>query len=209
MAVDFKKTHKELYQPGAKPVVIEVPEMVFIMVDGSGDPNTSAAYQAALEALYGLAYTIKMSKKGENTPKDYYDFVVPPLEGLWWTKEGEFDPQSHDKADFCWRSMLRMPEFVTLEVFEAAKLLLAKKKPSLDLSFVRYEVYREGLCAQVMHMGSYDSEPATISTLKAFVIEAGFTLDISENRKHHEIYLNDPRKTAPEKLKTIIRYPIV
>ena len=208
MAIDFKKTQKELYQPGSKPSIIKVPEMTFIMVDGRGDPNTSEAYQAALEVLYGLSYAVKMSKMGGNQPDGYYDFVVPPLEGLWSTDSGDFEPGTTDKGSFCWTSMIRMPEYVTAEVFETAKSSLAKKKPALDSSIARLEVFDEGLCAQVMHTGSYDDEPATILALKAFVADSGYRLDLSEKRRHHELYLNDPRKTAPEKLKTIIRYPI-
>jgi hypothetical protein len=209
MAVDFKKTQKELYQPGAKPSIIEVPEMVFIMIDGRGDPNTSEAYQTALEVLYGLSYAVKMSKMGGNQPEGYYDFVVSPLEGLWTTDAGDFEIGITEKSAFCWTSMIRMPEFVTSEVFEAAKKSLAKKKPNLDTSIARLEVFNEGLCAQVMHTGSYNSEPATIHALKTFIADLGYRLDLSEKRKHHELYLGDPRKTSPDKLKTIIRYPII
>ena len=209
MAVDFKKTQKELYQPGAKPSVIEVPEMVFIMIDGRGDPNTSETYQTALEILYGLSYAVKMSKMGGNQPKGYFDFVVPPLEGLWSTDTGEFEIGITEKSAFCWTSMIRMPDFVTMEVFDAVKKSLAKKKPSLDSSIARFALFNEGLCAHVMHTGSYDNEPATIAVLKTFIIDSGYRLDILEKRKHHEIYLSDPRKTSPDKLKTIIRYPII
>lgn len=209
MAIDFKKIEKDLYQPGAKPAIIEVPEMTFIMINGHGDPNTSEAYQTAIEVLYGLAYTVKMSKTGGRQLKGYYDFVVPPLEGLWSTDTGVVETDITDKNAFCWTSMMRMPEFVTPEVFEEVKIHLSKKKPSLDSSIARLEVFTEGLCAQVMHTGSYDSEPATIHALKTFVAESGYRIDLSDKRKHHELYLNDPRKTSPEKLKTIIRYPII
>ena len=209
MAIDFKKTQKELYQPGAKPSIIEVPEMVFIMIDGRGDPNTSETYQTALEVLYGLSYAVKMSKMGDNQPKGYYDFVVPPLEGLWSTDTGEFEIGITEKSAFCWTSMIRMPDFVTVEVFDTAKKSLAKKKPTLDSSIARLELFYEGLCAQVMHTGAYDSEPATISSLKIFVADSGYRINLSEKRKHHEVYLGDPRKTSPDKLRTIIRYPIV
>ena len=209
MAIDFKKTQKELYQPGAKPSIIEVPEMVFIMIDGRGDPNTSETYQNALEILYGLSYAVKMSKMGGNQPEGYYDFVVPPLEGLWSTDSGEFEIGITDKSAFCWTSMIRMPDFVTSEVFDMVKNSLAKKKPTLDLSIARLEFFNEGLCAQVMHTGSYDNEPTTIYDLKTFVADSGHRLDLSDKRKHHELYLGDPRKTSPEKLKTIIRYPII
>ena len=208
MAIDFKKTQKELYQPGEKPSIIEVPEMVFVMVDGRGDPNTSETYKAALEVLYGLAYSVKMSKIGGNQPEGYYDFVVPPLEGLWSADAGEYEPGVTEKSAFVWTAMIRMPEFVTPEAFEAAKKSLAKKKPGLDPSIARLELFNEGLCAQIMHTGSYDSEPATIQALKTFIADSGYSLDFSEKRRHHELYLNDPNKTAPDKLKTIIRYPL-
>ena len=209
MATDFKKTQKDLYQPGAKLSVIEVPEMVFIMIDGRGDPNKSEAYQTALQVLYGLSYTVKMSKMGGNQPKGYYDFVVPPLEGLWSKDADDFEIGITEKSAFRWTSMIRMPDFVTPEVFEAAKKSLVKKKPNLDSSIARLEIFNEGLCAQIMHTGPYDSEPATIQTLKTFITDSGYKLDLSENRKHHELYLSDPRKTSPDKLKTIIRYPII
>ena len=209
MVTDFKKTQKDLYQPGAKPSIIEVPEMVFIMIDGRGDPNTSEAYQTALEVLYGLSYAVKMSKMGGNQPAGYYDFVVPPLEGLWSTDTGDYEIGITEKSGFRWTSMIRMPEFVTPEVFEVAKKTLAKKKPTLDSSIARLEVFNEGLCAQVMHTGSYDSEHTTIHALKTFITDSGYRPDLSEKRKHHELYLGDPRKTSPDKLKTIIRYPIV
>jgi len=208
MAIDFKKTQKDLYQPGEKPSIIDVPEMVFIMVDGRGDPNTSKAYQEAVEVLYGLSYAIKMSKMGGKQPPGYYDFVVPPLEGLWSTDKGDFEIGVTDKNEFRWTSLIRVPEFVTPEAYEAIKNTLAKKKPHLDLTIARLESFCEGLCAQVMHTGSYDSEPATILALKTFVADSGYKLDLSDKRKHHELYLGDPRKTSPDKLKTIIRYPI-
>jgi len=209
-AFDYKKEYKDLYFPGEKPCVIDIPEMVFIMVDGKGDPNTSAAYQNALEILYGLSYAIKMSKKSGAQPEGYFEFVVPPLEGLWWGEDGYYDGANvADKNKLHWTSMIRQPEFVTQDVFEKAKQALNKKKPALDLDSARLVSFAEGLCAQVMHTGPYDDEPATIKTLEAFIAQAGYASDLSGGvRKHHEIYLGDPRKTAPEKLKTVIRHPI-
>jgi hypothetical protein len=207
-AVDFKKTQKDLYQPGTAPTIVAVPEMVFIMVDGQGDPNTSETYQAALEVLYGLSYAIKMSKMGGHQPEGYFDFVVPPLEGLWSAGAKDFELGALDKSAFRWTSMIRMPGFVTPEVFDAAKITFAKKKPGADISIARLETVTEGLCAQVMHIGPYDNEPETIVRLHAFITDAGYRSDLSAERRHHEIYLGDPRKTAPEKLKTVIRYPI-
>lgn len=206
---DYKKQQKNLYIPGKKPYIVEVPKMTFIMIDGSGNPNTSETYQAALETLYGLSFTIKMSKMNGSQPDGYFEYVVPPLEGLWWTYGIAFDGINvTDKDSFCWTSMIRQPEFVTREVFERAKDTLSKKKPNLNLSAARLEVFEEGLCAQIMHIGPYDDEPATIVKLEQFISEQGYTLDINEERKHHEIYLSDPRRTAAEKLRTVIRHPI-
>ena len=206
MPYDFKKEQKELYQPKTA-VIVEVPEMVFIMADGVGDPNTSEEYKAALEVLYGLSYTIKMSKKGGSEPPGYFDYVVPPLEGLWWLADkSAFDFADKDK--FCWTSMIRQPEFVTPDVFARAKDALLGKKPGLDLSAARLESFSEGLCAQVLHIGSYDEEPKTIEQLERFIVESGYIKDISDTRRHHEIYLSNPLKTAPEKCKTIIRLPV-
>lgn len=208
-AFDYKKEYKDLYLPKLKPTVIDVPEMIFIMVDGKGNPNTCEDYKTALEILYGLSYTIKMSKMSGTQPKGYFEYVVPPLEGLWWGEDGYFDGTNIiDKDKLCWTSMIRQPEFVTNEVFEESKNTLCKKKPHLDLSLARLESFTEGLCAQIMHIGAYDDEPATIKILEGVIKESEYKNDISRNRKHHEIYLGDPRKTAPEKLKTVIRHPI-
>lgn len=174
-AIDYKKTQKEFYQPKTTPSIVDVPEMLFLMVDGKGDPNTSAGYANALEVLYGLSYAIKMSKMGGNQPSGYFEYVVPPLEGLWSLDDGGLFKGAGeaiaDKSKFVWTSMIRQPEFVTPEVFEAAKAALAKKKPQLDTSLVRLERFTEGLCAQVMHIGPYDDEPATIAVLMQFIAE--------------------------------------
>lgn len=209
MPIDFKKTEKKLYQPQITPSIIDVPELTFIMVDGSGNPNTSAAYKNALEILYGLSYNIKMSKMSGTQPAGYFEYVVPPLEGLWYHKNGGVITDLADKDNFCWTSMIRQPDFVTADAFETAKLALSKKKPDLDLSLARLEKFTEGLCAQIMHIGPYDDEPATIAVLGKFIEESGYSTDFTAIRRHHEIYLGDPRKTAPEKLKTVIRYPII
>jgi len=208
MAVlDYKKLHKELYQPQTIPSFIDVPEITFLMVNGQGDPNTSASYQNALEILYGLSYAIKMSKMGGRQPEGYFDYVVPPLEGLWWMAEsGSVDFTRKD--EFCWISMIRQPDFVSSDVVNEAKERLAKKKPELNLALARLERLTEGKCAQVMHIGSYDDEPATIALLERFIFEQGCQNDFSDKRRHHEVYLSDPRKTTPEKLKTIIRHPV-
>lgn len=208
--LDYKKEYKDLYLPKANPSIIDVPEMVFIMVDGKGDPNTCAAYNNALEVLYGLSYSIKMSKMGTELPDGYFEYVVPPLEGLWWFEDEDFNGMvGLDKDKFRWTSMIRQPEFVTDSVFETAKKTLHKKKPELYLESARLEKFTEGLCVQAMHFGSYDNESATIKSMEQFIALNGYKNDISPKRKHHEIYLSDPRKTAVEKLKTVIRHPIV
>lgn len=206
--LDYKKAFKELYSPGKVPAIIEVPEMLFIAVDGRGDPNTSSEYQASIELLYGLSFGIKMSKM-KKPPEGYFEYVVPPLEGLWRLESGEFNAaQLWDKSKFFWTSMIRQPEFVTMEVFECAQEALAKKRPALDVNKARLMTVREGLCAQLMHIGPYDDEPASIEKLHAFIEAGGYCEDFSVDRKHHEIYLGDPRKTAPERLRTVIRHPI-
>ena len=207
--LDYKKAYKELYQPKTKPSIIEVPEMIFIAIDGEGNPNSCPEYKAAIEVLYGLSYAIKMSKMNGTQPAGYFEYVVPPLEGLWQVDGVDFDGMNvTDKDKFKWISMIRQPEFVTEEVFEQAKLVLKKKKPALDLSKARLMKMTEGLCVQIMHKGSYDDEPASIEQMKRFLDENGYIEDFSVGRFHHEIYLSDPRKSSPDKLKTVIRHPI-
>lgn len=171
--LDYKKEYKDLYQPSAKPSLIDVPEMIFIAVDGMGNPNTSVEYKTAMELLYGLSFTIKMSKMNGTQPEGYFEYVVPPLEGLWH-QEGISGIDYSRKEDFNWTSMIRQPEFVTEEVFENATAALSKKKPGLDLSRARYMKMTEGLCVQIMHKGPYDDEPASIEKMKAFIKEKGF-----------------------------------
>lgn len=206
--IDYKKTEKQYYLPKA-PAILPIPEMAFIAVDGKGDPNTSPAYAEALEILYGLSFTIKMSKMSGEQPEGYIDYVVPPLEGLWWTAAPGFDgkPQG-DKNAFFWTSLIRQPDFVTEEIFQWAKERLSQKKPGLDLQKARFLVWEEGLCAQALHIGPYDAEPETIDKLSDFIAKEGYTLDFSDARRHHEIYLSDPRRTSPEKLKTVLRHPV-
>jgi hypothetical protein len=205
MPLDFKKQQKELYQPKITPAIIDVPEMKFIAIDGKGDPNTSVEYAAAIEMLYGLSWSIKMGNKS------IMEYVVPPLEGFWDIDDELFrggGAAITDKGKFTWTALIRQPDFVTSEVFEAAKVTLAKKKPSLDLAKARLTKITEGLCVQAMHLGSYDAEPATIAMIDGYAVENGYIIDIGATRRHHEIYLNDPRKVAPEKLKTVIRHPV-
>lgn len=207
---DFKKENKDLYLPKNKPAIIDVPIIRFIMIDGKGDPNTSEFYKKAVEVLYGLSYSIKMSKKEKVQPPGYFDYVVPPLEGLWWFDNNFFDGSVNGrKHQFSWVIMIRQPEFVTAQVFETAKESLSKKKPGLDTSIACLKDFTEGLCAQVMHIGSYDEEASTVAALEEFIELQGYRTELSDLRQHHEIYLNDPRKTEPAKLKTVIRHPIV
>ena len=207
MAFDFKKEYKEFYMPKGTPSIVTVPKMNFIAVRGSGDPNEEEGeYKQAIGLLYGIAFTVKMSKKGSRQIEGYFDYVVPPLEGFWW-QDGVEGVDYSDKGSFQWISVIRLPDFVTKEDFDwAVKEASVKKKQ--DFSKVRFFTYDEGLCVQYMHVGSYDDEPATVRLMHEFMESEGYELDITDERMHHEIYLSDARKTAPEKLKTVIRHPI-
>ena len=208
MSFDYKKQYKELYNPKTIPSVIDVPEMLFIQIDGRGNPNEAdGEYQAAVEALYALSYTIKMMPKSGETPKDYFEYVVPPLEGLWWLDD-DTDVDFTDKSKYCWTSMIRQPEFVSQAIYEKACEMVAKKKPHIDLSKVRLANLKEGLCVQCMHIGAFDDEPATIEMMKKYMAENEYIRDLSDTRRHHEIYLSDPRKIDIAKMKTILRYPV-
>ncbi len=203
--LDYKKQYPELYAPKAVPALVEVPEISFLMVDGAGDPN-GEAYAQAVELLYGLSYTIKMSHKSGDAPEGFFEYTVPPLEGLWWCKGDSFD--YNRREDWLWTSMIRQPDFVTPEVLGWAKAACAKKKPGLDCAKVRLERFSEGLCAQMLHTGPYAEEPATVAVLHRFMAEQGLTDETGLHRKHHELYLADPRRTAPEKLRTVLRLPV-
>ena len=207
MAFDYKKEYKEFYLPKNKPALITVPSMNFIAVRGKGDPNEeNSTYRQSIGLLYGIAYTIKMSKMGMHQIKGYFDYVVPPLEGLWWQK-GINGIDYAKKETFEWISMIRLPDFVTKTEFDWAKTEAAEKKKT-DFSGVEFLTYDEGLCVQCMHIGPYDNEPATIEAMDQFANEQGFSPDMEGTRRHHEIYLSDPRKCKPENLKTVIRHPI-
>lgn len=207
MAFDYKKEYKEFYLPKRKPELITIPPMNFIAVRGKGNPNEEGgAYKQSIGLLYGIAFTIKMSKKGDHRIDGYFDYVVPPLEGLWW-QEGTEGVDYSRKEDFEWISMIRLPEFVTLEEFEWAMGEAAAKKKA-DFSSVEFFSYDEGLCVQCMHIGAYDDEPATIEAMDAFVKEQGYRPDMVGPRFHHEIYLSDVRRCKPENLKTVIRHPV-
>lgn len=176
--LDYKKKFKEMYQPSAKPALIDVLEMMFFAVEGAGDPNKCREYKEAMEILYGLSFTVKMSKMNNTQPEGYFEYVVPPLEGLWYQEKTNGIDYSR-KDDFHWISMIRQPEFVTEEVFETAKAALSKKKTSLDISKARLMRYTEGLCVQLMHTGPYDDEPASIAKLERFAEENGYAEDLS------------------------------
>lgn len=202
---DFKKEFKDLYLPKEKPMLIDVPDMYFIMIDGAGDPN-SATYREAIEILYALSYTIRMSVKSGSEPDGFFEYVVPPLEGLWWIKGSAFS--FDDRENWLWTSMIRQPEFVTTAVFQWAVEECRRKKPGLDGGKTRLESFQEGLCVQIMHIGPYADEPRSVDLMKAFMKEEGLLDQTGSDRKHHEIYLSDPRKTAPDKLRTVIRHPV-
>ncbi|MCQ2407273.1 MAG: GyrI-like domain-containing protein [Oscillospiraceae bacterium] len=210
MAFDFKKEYKEFYLPPKKPVLLTVPPMQFVAVRGTGDPNAeNGAYQHAMQLLYGIAFTVKMSKMTDHRIPGYFDFTVPPLEGLW-QQDGSTDGMIDNtrKDAFQWISMIRLPDFVTAEEFEWARQEASGKK-KMDFSAAEFFSYHEGLCVQCMHIGSYDTEHETVSKMQGYMQDHGLISDDSMNRRHHEIYLSDPRKTAPEKLKTVIRLPVV
>ena len=207
MAFDFKKEYKEYYMPGNKPSIVTVPSMNYIAVRGHGDPNQEGGdYKQSIGLLYGIAFTIKMSKKGDRQIEGYFDYVVPPLEGFWWQDDVDGIDYEH-KEDFNWISAIRLPDFVTKTDFDWA-IEEATKKKKQDFSKVEFLTYDEGLCVQCMHIGSYDDEPATVQMMHEYMEEQGYDLNITDQRLHHEIYLSDARKVAPEKLKTVIRHPI-
>lgn len=207
MAFDYKKEYKEFYIPKNKPSIVEVPSMNYIAVRGKGDPNDpDSEYKQSIGLLYGVSFTIKMSKKGNHHMDGYFDYVVPPLEGLWWQNNG-IGIDYTKKEEFHFISMIRLPDFVTKEEFEWAVEEAGKKKKQ-DFSKVEFFTYEEGLCVQCMHIGAYDDEPATVVKMHDFMNTQGYELDITEKRFHHEIYLSDARRVASEKLKTVIRHPI-
>lgn len=207
MAFDYKKEYKEFYQPPKNPSIIDIPQMDYIAVRGKGDPNLpDGEYKSAIGLLYGIAYTIKMSYMGSHKIDGYFPYVVPPLEGLWW-QEGGAGINYSRKENFQWISMIRLPEFVTKEEFNWAVAEATEKKQT-DFSKVEFFPYKEGLCVQCMHIGSYDKEPATLQLMNSFIQKEGYIPDQSGIRKHHEIYLSDPRRTKPERLRTVIRQPV-
>ena len=207
MPFDYKKEYKEFYVPPQNPTIVTVPPINYIAVRGEGDPNEEdGEYKQAIGLLYGIAYTIKMSKKSSRQIEGYFDYVVPPLEGFLWQDKLKGIDYAH-KENFKWISLIRLPDFVTKTDLEWA-VREATQKKKLDFSKVEFLTYDEGLCVQCMHIGSYDDEPETVKLMHEYMEQQGYSIDIAENRFHHEIYLSDARKVAPEKLKTVIRHPI-
>lgn len=207
MAFDFKKEYKEFYLAKNEPQIVLVPPMNYVAVRGTGDPNEEGgAYKAAIAVLYAVSYTIKMSKLGDHRIDGYYDFVVPPLEGFWW-QDGVQGVDYTSKSSFHWISVIRLPDFVTQEDFDWA-VAEATRKKKLDCSIAEFLTIDEGECVQIMHIGPYDDEPATVAVMDQYLAANGYENDFSLTRMHHEIYLSDARKIAPEKWKTVIRHPI-
>ena len=207
MAFDFKKAYKEFYLPKNTPEIVTVPRANYIAVRGQGDPNREGgAYQQALGVLYAVAYTLKMSYKTDHRIEGFYEYVVPPLEGFW-RQEGAAGVDCANKAAFQWISVIRLPEFVTEQDFAWA-VETASRKKKLDCSAAEFLTVEEGLCVQIMHLGPYDDEPATVAVMDRYLLENGYENDLSDSRLHHEIYLSDPRKVEAAKWKTVIRHPI-
>jgi hypothetical protein len=204
---DYKKEQKDLYLPKTTPTLVDIGEMQFVAIDGRGNPNEKdGEYQKAIEVLYGIQYTIKMSKKGNFIPNGYFDYVVPPLEGFWWLDNAE-NFTSENKSKYCWTSLIRLPEFVDQSVFEWACEEVSKKK-KINTTKARFLKITEGLCVHCLHLGSYDDEPKTLKLMNDFIEANGLQSDLTETRRHHEIYLSNPQKTEVSKLKTILRIPV-
>ena len=225
MAFDLKKEYKEFYMPKNKPEIVKIPPMNYVAVRGKGNPNVECGdYQQAISILYAVAYTLKMSYKTDYKIEGFFEYVVPPLEGFWW--QGEQHPvdaeMRTDRTDrrenikgidysnkdtFNWISVIRLPDFITEKDFAWA-VQTATRKKKIDCSLAEFLTIDEGLCVQIMHQGSFDSEPATVALLEDYLKEQGYENNINEQRLHHEIYMSDARKVAPEKWKTVIRHPI-
>lgn len=207
MAFDFKKEYKEFYMPKNKPEIVDVPPANYIAVRGRGDPNEpGGAYQRAIGILYAVSYTLKMSYKSDHEIEGFFEYVVPPLEGFWW--QDGIDGMDYGQKDLLnWISVIRLPDFIARKDFEWA-VETASKKKKMDCSSAEFLTIEEGLCVQIMHHGSFDCEPVSIALMDEYLKENGYVNDMAEGRLHHEIYISDPRKVAPEKCKTVIRHPI-
>lgn len=207
MAFDYKKEYREFYQPAKKPEIVVLPPVNYIAVRGKGNPNEEGgAYQRAISVLYAVAFTIKMSYKGDHRIEGYFDYVVPPLEGFWW-QDGVDGVDYGDKSGFNWISVIRLPDFVTKADFDWA-VAEASRKKKMDCTAAEFLTVEEGLCVQIMHIGSFDEEPASVALMDAFLAANGYENDMSASRLHHEIYLGDPRKGDPAKKKTVLRHPV-
>lgn len=208
MAFDYKKEYKGVYMPKNTPSIVDVPKMNYIAVRGKGNPNDEdSEYKMSIGLLYAIAFTIKMSYKGNHKIDGYFEYVVPPLEGFWWQNNKTCGIDYNNKENFNFISLIRLPDFVTKEDFEWA-IKEATTKKNDDFSRVEFFTYNEGKCVQCMHIGSYDDEPKTISLMHEYMKENGYELDITNERFHHEIYLSDPRRCCTSRLKTVIRHPI-
>lgn len=208
MPFDYKKEYKEFYLPKNQPSIVKIPPMSYLAVRGHGDPNSEGGeYKASIGLLYAIAFTIKMSKKGNHKIEGYFDYVVPPLEGFWWQDSNSTEIDYCRKSDLNFISLIRLPDFVTKADFDWA-IAEATRKKSQDFSKVEFLSYNEGACVQCMHLGSYDDEPKTVEAMHDYMVAEGYTLDIQNPRYHHEIYLSDPRRCAVENLKTVIRHPV-
>ena len=207
MAFDLKKEFKEYYQPKNKPEIVNIPSINYLAVRGSGDPNDETGdYKKALESLYAVAYTLRMSYKTDYKINGFYEYIVPPLEGFWW-QDGTDGVNYADKTSFNWISVIRLPDFISGKDIEWAVRTATKKKKT-DCSQVKFLTVNEGLCVQIMHIGPYDNEPVTVKLMDDYLAQNGYENDLNSERMHHEIYLSDPRKCLPEKMKTVIRHPI-
>ena len=207
MAFDFKKEYKELYLPKNKPQIVNVPKANYIAIRGQGNPNEEGgAYQRAFSVLYAVAYTLKMSYKTDYKIAGFFEYVVPPLEGFWW-QDGIHGVDYSKKDEFNWISIIRLPDFITRETFDWA-VKTASEKKKIDCSSAEFFTVEEGLCVQIMHIGSFDDEPASLEKMDKYLEENGYEKDFSDTRLHHEIYLSDPRKSTPDKQKTVLRHPV-
>lgn len=207
MAFDLKKEFKEYYQPKNKPEIVNIPSINYLAVRGSGDPNDETGdYKKALESLYAVTYTLRMSYKTDYKINGFYEYIVPPLEGFWW-QDGIDGVNYADKTSFNWISVIRLPDFISGKDIEWAVRTATKKKKT-DCSQVKFLTVNEGLCVQIMHIGPYDNEPVTVKLMDDYLAQNGYENDLNSERMHHEIYLSDPRKCLPEKMKTVIRHPV-
>ena len=208
MAFDFKKEYKEFYLPKNVPQIVTVPRANYIAVRGKGNPNEDGGeYKTAISVLYAVAYTLKMSYKTDYKIEGFFEYVVPPLEGFWWQQDDIAGIDYADKSAFHWISVIRLPDFITKKDFDWA-VETASKKKKLDCTGAEFLSIEEGLCVQMMHIDAFDNEPETVAMMDKYLEESGYVNDFTGKRRHHEIYLSDPRKTAPEKCKTVIRHPI-